>query len=136
MLITRAPREGILQRGERLVAIGEFVGSALYWRSLGIPTRWSATELMPATQFGVAMLAQPPHPNAARLLAGWMMTDEAKSARERLMFSADVRPGSGSPIGAMVRADGGLIVFEDLANMNERAGLYERLAAIVTGLAR
>ena len=135
-LITRAPREGILQRGERLVAVGEFVGSALYWKSIGIPTHWAATELMPASQFGVATLVRAPHPNAAKLLAGWMTTDEAKAARERLMFSADVRPGSPSPIGAMLRASGGRIVFEDLGNMNERAAFYEQLAAIVTGQAR
>ena len=135
-LITRAPREGILQRGERLVAVGEFVGSAMYWKSLGMPMHWAATELMPATQFGVATLVRAPHPHAAQLLAGWMTTDEAKITRERLMFSADVRPGSGSEIGALLSTKRGRIVFENLGNMTDRAALYERLSAIVTGQVR
>lgn len=135
-LVTRAPREGILQRGERELAVGEFVGSALYWRSLGLPTSWAAMSVMPATQFAAAPLARAPHPNAARLLAGWLTTDEAKAHRERLRFDADVRPGSGSPLAEQLAAHGGRIVFEDTDNMAARAALYERLSAIVTGQAR
>jgi ABC-type Fe3+ transport system substrate-binding protein len=33
------------------------------------------------TQFGAMVMANAPHPNAARLLAAWLATDEGKAAR-------------------------------------------------------
>ena len=136
ILITRAPREGILQSGERVMAVGEFIGSAMYWKSQGLPTGWAAMPLVPATQFAAAPLARAPHPNAAQLLAGWLTTDEAKAARERLRFSADVRPGARSNLADALTRQGGHILFEDLSNMESRAALYEKLSAIVTGQVR
>jgi len=135
-LITRAPREGILQRGERLVAVGEFVGSAQYWKSQGLPTGWVALPIVPAAQFAVAPLARAPHPNAARLLAGWLTSDEAKAARERLRFDADIRPGATSALATALSAQGRTVLYEDVDTMVERASLYERLSRIVTGQVR
>lgn len=133
ILLTRAPREGILQRGERIAAVGEFLSASLYWKSLGMPTAWVAMPIMPAAQFGVATLARAPHPNAARLLAGWMTSAEAKAARERLRFEFDARPGSGSKLAGQIAGTGARIVYEDAANMSARADLYERFSKIVTG---
>jgi MFS family permease len=42
-----------------------------------------AARSMPVAQFGAAPIVRAPHPNAARLLAGWLATNEAKAARER-----------------------------------------------------
>jgi iron(III) transport system substrate-binding protein len=136
MLVTRAPREGILQRGERTLAVGEFVSSALHWKSLGMPVAWTPMPLMPAAQFGASVLARAPHPHAARLLAGWLATPEAKLARERLRFDADVRPGSSSTLAATLARAGGRLVIEDVTNMKARAASYERLSAIVTARVR
>lgn len=135
-LITRAPREGILQRGERLIAVGEFIGSALYWKSQGLPIGWVALPLVPAAQFAVAPLARAPHPNAAKLLAGWMTTDEAKAARERVRFNADIRPGATSALAKTLAAQGRTVLYEDVDNMVARAEFYERLSRIVTGQVR
>jgi ABC-type Fe3+ transport system substrate-binding protein len=136
-LITRAPREVILQRGERLVAVGEFVSAAMYWKaSLGLPIGWAPMPLMPAAQFVVAAMGRAPHPNAARLLAGWMITDEAKAARERLRFDADVRLGAKTNLAARLAAEGGRILYEDVPNMKARAAHYEALSAIVAGRVR
>ena len=135
-LVTRAPREGILQRGERLVAVGEFIGSAMLWKSQGLPTGWITMPIVPAAQFAVAPLARAPHPNAAKLLSGWMTTDEAKSARERSRFNADVRPGATSNLAETLTALGRTILYEDLDNIVERATFYERLSRIVTGQVR
>ena len=135
-LITRAPREVILQRGERLIAVGEFVSASLYWKSLGMPIGWVPMPIMPAAQFGVSTLASAPHPNAAKLLAGWMITPEAKAARERLRFDADVRPGAKTNLAARLFSSGGRIVYEDVENMKARAAHYEAMSAIVAGRAR
>jgi ABC-type Fe3+ transport system substrate-binding protein len=136
-LITRAPREVILQRGERQLAVGEFVSASLYWkRSLGMPIGWAPMPLMAAAQFVVAPLARSPHPNAAKLLAGWLTTADAKAARERLRFDADVGPGSGTALAGQLAATRARILFEDVNNMKARAALYEAMSAIVSGRVR
>jgi ABC-type Fe3+ transport system substrate-binding protein len=135
-LITRAPREVILQRGERLIGIGEFVSAAMYWKSQGMTIGWAPMPLMAAAQFGVTPLAKAPHPNAARLLAGWMISSEAKTARERLRFDADVRPGAKTALAARLAATGAKVVYEDVPNMKARAAHYEALSALVAGRAR
>jgi ABC-type Fe3+ transport system substrate-binding protein len=135
-LITRAPREVILQRGERVLGIGEFVSASLYWKSQGMTIGWAPMPIMAAAQFGVSPLARAPHPNAAKLLAGWLISAEAKSARERLRFDADVRPGSNTALAGTLAKTGAKIVYEDLPNMKARATHYEAMSAIVAGRAR
>jgi iron(III) transport system substrate-binding protein len=136
ILITRAPREVILQRGERAIGVGEFVSAAMYWKSQGMTIGWAPMPLMAAAQFGVTPLARAPHPNAARLLAGWMISSEAKSARERLRFDADVRPGAKTALAARLAATGAKVIYEDVPNMKTRAAHYEAMSAIVAGRAR
>lgn len=135
-LITRAPREVILQRGERLVGVGEFVSAAMYWKSGGMAIGWAPMPLMVAAQFGVSPLARAPHPNAARLLSGWLISTEAKTARERLRFDADVRPGAQTALAARLASTGAKILFEDVPNMKARATQYEAMSALVAGRAK
>src|SRR5262245_35903695 len=124
-LITRAPREVILQRGEREVGVGEFVSASLYWKkSLGMPIGWTAMPIMGAAQFVVAPLATAPHPQAARLLAGWLASAEAKLLRERLRHDADIRSGATELAGQFAAARA-RIIFETVANMKARATHYE-----------
>ena len=135
-LITRAPREVILQRGERVIGIGEFVSASLYWKSQGMSIGWAPMPVMAAAQFAVSPLARAPHPNAAKLLAGWLISGEAKTARERLRFDADVRPGATTALAGRLAATGSKIVYEDVPNMKARAAQYEAMSAIVAGRAR
>lgn len=135
-LITRLPREVILQRGERQIAIAEFVSASLYWKSQGMTIGWAPMPIMPAAQFGVATLGKAPHPNAARLLAGWLTTAEAKAARERLRFDADVRPGANTNLAGQLSTSGARIVYEDVPNMKARATYYETMSALVAGRTR
>jgi iron(III) transport system substrate-binding protein len=135
-LITRAPRQVILQRGERALGIGEFVSAALYWKSQGMSIGWAPMPVMAAAQFGVTPLVRAPHPNAAKLLSGWLISSEAKAARERLRFDADVRPGANTAFAAKLAATGARIVYEDVPNMKARAAHYEAMSAIVAGRAR
>jgi iron(III) transport system substrate-binding protein len=136
-LITRAPREVILQRGERLIGVGEFVGASLYWKkSLGMRIGWAPMPTMAAAQFAVAPLARAPHPHAAKLLAGWLASAEAKSLRERLRYDADIRPGAKTALASELAATGTRIIFEDVINMKARASHYEKMSAIVAGRVR
>jgi iron(III) transport system substrate-binding protein len=136
-LITRAPREVILQRGERLVGVGEFVSASLYWKhSLGMPIGWAPMPTMAAAQFVASPLARAPHPSAAKLMAGWLASAEAKSARERLRFDADVSPGAKTTLASQLAATRAKILFEDVTNMKARATLYESMSTIVSGRVR
>jgi ABC-type Fe3+ transport system substrate-binding protein len=91
---------------------------------------------MAAAQFAVAPLARAPHPHAAKLLAGWLASAEAKSLRERLRYDADVRPGAKTALASELAATGARIIFEDVINMKARASHYERMSAIVAGRVR
>jgi iron(III) transport system substrate-binding protein len=136
-LITRAPREVILQRGERLIGVGEFVSASLYWKkALGMPIGWAPMPIMAAAQFVVAPLASAPHPSAAKLLAGWLSSTEAKALRERLRHDADVRPGAKTALAAELAATRAQMIYEDVTNMKARATFYETMSAIVAGRVR
>lgn len=132
-----AVHDSMVKSGERPISIGNFPGNAINWRNLeGAPTAWAPIGPTGAVQFVSAALAKAPHPNAARLLAGWLATDEAKETRERLRHQADLRPGSRSKMAADLRARGITIVFEDPTNMKQRADYYNRFAPVVTGQQR
>jgi hypothetical protein len=125
ILLSDAPADSFLVSGERQVAIGVFVSLVEVWKDQGKPV-----ELV---QFVVAPLADPPHPNASRLLAGWLASDEGKLKREELRHDSDVRPGSGGITASKLRQANVALSIEDEASSKARAELYEKLAPIVTG---
>ena len=128
-----APRDAILKSGERLISIGDFVSNAVLWKSHGVPAAWHVLSPTGSGQFVVTPLAKAPHQSAAKLLAGWISTDEAKETRERRRFVADLRPGSRSKLAAQFRSLGLKIVYEDVANMKQRADYYNKFSPIVSG---
>jgi iron(III) transport system substrate-binding protein len=82
IMLTRAPRETFLKSGERMLALGEIDGT--YRRQAKLGNRYGVKVPQPVvfTQFGSMVMANAPHPNAARLLATWLATDEGKAARQ------------------------------------------------------
>jgi ABC-type Fe3+ transport system substrate-binding protein len=136
LLVTRAPIDGVLRSGERVASVGNFRSNALIWRTQGAPTGWVPLSPTGAVQFAVSPLSRAPHPHAAKLLAGWMTTDEAKNARERLRFDTDVRPGARTRLALELKTHGMKLLYEDVGTMKQRADFYNRLAPIVTGQAR
>jgi iron(III) transport system substrate-binding protein len=81
IMLTRAPRETFIKSGERMVALGEIDGT--YRRQAKLGNNYGVKVPLPvvATQFGSMVMANAPHPNAARLLAAWLSTAEGKAAR-------------------------------------------------------
>lgn len=133
ILITRAPRESLLQSGERLYAVGEFEAAARFWAKQGLPVNYVIPEPVAANQFVSAVMAKAPSPNAARLLAGWMASQEAKRVREKVRFETDLRPGSEADLAKKVRASGAKIVFENEQNMAAREAIYNKASPILSG---
>ena len=80
-----------------VLPIALFVGGAL-WSALlgsalaaeGLPVSQVVAEPVVVGQFGVTIMKNAPHPNAARLLAGFLATPEGKAARLKATSQAEL----------------------------------------------
>jgi iron(III) transport system substrate-binding protein len=133
ILLTRAPRESILQSGERTIAAAEVDTLPKLWAAGGMPVKYVIPAPVVLGQFGGAVLAKAPHPNAARLLAGWLASKEGKKAREKGNFEVDYRPGSDHPDAKRIYASGVPVIEDTVEQMKARAALYKKAADILTG---
>jgi iron(III) transport system substrate-binding protein len=136
ILLTRAPRESILQSGERVIAAGEVDVLPKLWAKGGMPVKYVIPSPVVLGQFGSAVLAKAPHPNAARLLAGWLASKEGKKVREKDNLEVDYRPGSDNPEAKKIYASGVPVIEDTVEDMKARAALYKPAADILTGQAK
>ncbi len=136
ILLTRAPRESFLQSGERLYAVGDFDSASQFWASQGLPVDFVIPQPVAATQFVSTVLAKAAHPNAARLLAGWMTTPEAKQLRQKMRFETDIRAGADNDLAKKVQAAGSTVVIENEQNMAAREQIYNKANPILSGQKR
>ncbi len=136
ILLTRAPRDSILQAGERTIAPAEVDTLPKLWAAGGMPVKYVIPSPVVLGQFGATVLVKAPHPNAARLLAGWLASKEGKKAREKAIFEADFRPGSDNPEAKAIYASGVPVIQDTVENMKARAALYKKAADILTGQAK
>ena len=83
ILLTRAPRELLLQSGERVISVGEIDSQVRAWIAEGLPLAFVVPEPVIVGQFGASVMAKAPNPNAARLMAGYLASvDGKRDARE------------------------------------------------------
>jgi iron(III) transport system substrate-binding protein len=136
ILLTRAPRESILQSGERVMAAAEVDTLPKLWAAGGMPVKFVIPAPVVLGQFGATVLAKAPHPSAARLLAGWLASKEGKRAREKGNFEVDYRPGSDHPDAIRIYASGVPVIEDSVELMQARAALYKKAADILTGQAK
>jgi iron(III) transport system substrate-binding protein len=136
ILLTRAPRESILQSGERMIAAAEVDTLPKLWAAGGLPVKYVIPAPVVLGQFGATVLAKAPHPSAARLLAGWLASKEGKKAREKGNFEVDYRPGSDHPDAKKIYASGVPVIDDTVEMMQARAALYKKAADILTGQAK
>jgi iron(III) transport system substrate-binding protein len=81
IMLTRAPRETFLKSGERLIALGEIDGTYRRQAKRGNIFGIKVPQPVVFTQFGSMVMTHAPHPNAARLLAAWLASEEGQAAR-------------------------------------------------------
>jgi iron(III) transport system substrate-binding protein len=136
ILTTRSPTETFLQSGERLYAVGNFESQSKFWAAQGLPVGFVIPEPAVAVQFVVGVMDKAPHPNAARLLAGYMTTAEGKGAGTAASLHDDYRRGSSNPDAQKLWAANVPIVFERLEDMPLRDALINKVNPIVAGQAR
>ena len=87
-------------------------------------------------QFGVTIMKNVPHPNAARLLAGFLATPEGKAARLQATSQADYGPTSDNELAKKLHSGKLQVAWDRPDNMAQREALFGRAAAILTGQAR
>jgi len=136
LLLTRAPRESLLQSGERLYAFGEIDSLIRAVAAEGLPVGQVVPEPVVVGQFGVTIMKNAPHPNAALLLAGFLATPEGKAARLQATSQADHGPTSDNPLARELHSGKLKVVWDTPDNMVAREALFGRAAAILTGQSR
>ena len=133
LLIVNSPRESFLKTGERVLAVGDSVGQSFQYSDSGVPTGYTILDIVPAVQFMLSVMKDAPHPNAARLLAAWLATDDGLAAREKLVHGFSIKPGSKSKLAAEIQAAKAKVVLEDLSTMAQRAELYKKFSPLARG---
>jgi iron(III) transport system substrate-binding protein len=136
LLLTRAPRESLLQSGERVYAFGEIDSLIRSVAAEGLPVSQVVPEPVVVGQFGVTIMKSAPHPNAARLLAGFLATAEGKAARLQATSQADYGPTSDNELAKQLHSGKLQVVWDTPDNMAAREALFGRVAAILTGQVR
>lgn len=136
LLLTRAPRESLLQSGERLYAFGEIDSLIRAVAAEGLPVSQVVPQPVVVGQFGATIMKNAPHPNAARLLAGFLATAEGKAARLKATSQADYGPTSDNALARELRSGKLQVVWDRPDNMAAREALFGRAAAILTGQSR
>jgi len=133
VLLTRAPRESLLQSGERVIAIAEIDSQARYFAAQGLPVGYVVPEPVVMGQFGASVMKGAPHPNAARLLAGFLASVEGKRSREKATDQLDYGPTAENALAKKIHGGELQVVFDRTDNMVAREALFGKAAGILTG---
>ena len=132
-LVVNSNSERFLRTGERVLAVADNVATSYVHRRNGINVDFLVMDPVPAAQFVVALARNAPHPNAARLLAGWYASDEGKALAEKLNDESDLRPGSRGTLFKRVNDNKSKILLEDESNMAKRAEYYRQFSGFIRG---
>lgn len=136
LMMTKAPRESFIESGERTFALGEIEGGFRRQMREGKKFGLVLPEPVVLVQFGASVMGKAPHPHAARLLAGWLSTPEARAARTAATGSIDYEPGSRDPFAMKLNAGEIKAVFDLPENMAARDEAIRKAGPIVAGQSR
>ncbi|HWL03920.1 MAG TPA: ABC transporter substrate-binding protein [Xanthobacteraceae bacterium] len=132
-MVTRAPRESIVIGGERLYSVGEIDSQVLRWQNNGLPLGMVTPEPVIFGQFIATILDKAPNPNAARLLARWIVSAEGKAGQAKSMFVVDYGPDSDNPIAKKIHSKQMQAVYDTPENMAVREKAIAEFGPIVAG---
>jgi ABC-type Fe3+ transport system substrate-binding protein len=136
LMLTKAPRESLIQSGERQLAYGEIDTGFRRQIKEGKPFAITLPEPVILVQFGATVMAKAPHPNAARLLAGWLTTPESRKARAEATGQLDYEKTSTDPFAQSLYNGTRQAVFDLPSNMAEREEAIRKLGPIIAGQAQ
>lgn len=136
ILLTRAPRESLLQSGERQISVGEVDSQVRAWIAEGLPVGYVVPEPVVVGQFGATVMAKAPNPNAARLMAGYLASVDGKRKRELATHQRDYGPTAENELAKQLHSGKLQVVHDTLAIMATKEALYGKAASVLTGQAR
>ena len=132
ILLTRNPRDPILAAGERSIAIAEVDGNPKQWARDGLPVGYVVPAPVVSGQFGVTVMAKAPHPNAARLFAGWLASAEGRRARRDAEFTIDLSKGTDDPEAKTLLASGVQVIYDTPDLMEQRDKLISAVSPVIS----
>ena len=133
ILLTRAPRESLLQSGERVISVGEVDSQVRAWVAEGLPVAFVVPEPVIVGQFGASVMAKAPNPNAARLMAGYLASIDGKQQREKATFQSDYGPTADNDLAKRMHSGKMQVVHDTVQIMAAKEALYPKAASILTG---
>ncbi len=133
ILLTRQPRESILKSGERVVSLADLPSLRTRYIENGVPSGYKLLDVVPLIKFGVGVVKDAPHPNAGKLLAGWMASEKAKKIREEKTTVADLMKGSSSPLAKEIYSSGAKVITDTVERAPTRGKFTKAMKKIVTG---
>jgi iron(III) transport system substrate-binding protein len=133
ILLTRAPREPILNSGERLYSVGEVDNLVRRWGRAGLKIDFVRPEPIVLGTFVSTVMANAPHPNAARLLAGFLASADGKEARSNATFAADYSAAGTGEFAQLVNSGKLQVVHDTPDNMAQREAAIRTLGPLVAG---
>jgi iron(III) transport system substrate-binding protein len=132
-LVLNGSTDRYLKTGERVLSVADNVATSLDYKRNGVNVDYLVMDYVPATQFVIAVTKNAPHPNAARLFAGWYASDEGRALAEKLNNEVDLRPGSTSPLYKRALDNKSKILLEDENTMTQRAEYYKQFSGFIRG---
>lgn len=133
ILLTRSPREPIINSGERLYSVGEVDSLTRRWGKSGLKIEYVVLEPIVLGQFVATVMEKAPHPNAARLLAGFLATPEGKKAREENTSAGDYSAAGTGDFAKLVNSGKVEVVLDNPETMGRREAAIKEMGPIVAG---
>jgi iron(III) transport system substrate-binding protein len=131
--LTRSPREPMINSGERIYGVGEIDSLVRIWGKAGLKIDYVVPEPIVLTQFVSTMMAKAPHPNAALLLAGYMVTPEGKAARKAVTLAEDYGPAGTSELAQRINSGKAEVVRDLPEQIEQREKAIAEMGPIVAG---
>jgi len=123
----------LLIAGDAPVAMSIYAASMMKYTDQGAPIKATAASPVTVNNNGVFVLKDAPHPNAARLFAGWLATPEAQKVFDSATHRSVAFPSTDTGHAKFVRDLGVKLIYEDPAKADENTKLQADAMAIVTG---
>lgn len=133
ILLTRSPREPIINSGERIYSVGEVDSLVRRWGRSGLKIEYVVPEPIILGQFVATVMEKAPSPNAARLLAGFLTTPDGKKAREQATSAADYSAAGTSDFAKLVNSGKVQVVPDTPELMAQREKAIAEMGPIVAG---
>lgn len=106
--------------GEAPVAIGTYSYQIELMKSHGAPADYKIPDTLGISNFGNLLIKGAAHPNAAKLYAAWMASEEGQGEIVKLFGRGSLLPDSPREYAQKIRNSGAVMVFDSVENAKPR----------------